>query len=242
MNEHEHTNAPGDCRRGEELVAYLYGESGQPASQDFQRHLQSCATCREELSAFGGVRASVAFWRDSLLAEAPAPSLSESFAPAADLRPFVAPAPERSALAALRAFFSLSPLWLRAGTVAAALAFCALAALAFRTGGGERVVTQVVTKTVEVQAAPDEKQINALVEERVRQQLAEVAAKQHEKPDQGAVINVSTPPRKTAPRGDLARVGGGRRKTPAPAARRNQLFTEEAENLPRLSDLLSGSY
>lgn len=242
MNEHKHTNAPGGCGRGEELIAYLYGESGQPASQDFQRHLQSCASCREELSAFGGVRASVAFWRDSLLAEAPAPSLSESFAPAADLRPFVAAPPERSALAALHAFFSLSPLWLRAGTVAAALAFCALAALAFRAGGREKVVTQVVTKTIEVPAAPDEKQINALVEERVRRQLAEVAAKQQEKPDRGAVINVSNPPRKTAPRGDLARVGEGRRKTPAPAARRNELFTEEAENLPRLSDLLSGSY
>lgn len=237
MNEHKDKNAPVGCGRGEELVSYLYGESGQPASRDFQRHLQSCASCREELAAFGGVRTSVAFWRDSLLAEAPAPSLSESFAPAADVRPFVAAAPERSALAALRAFFSLSPLWLRAGTVAAALALCALAALAFRTGGGERVVM----KTVEVPAAPDEKQINALVEERVMQQLAEVAAKQPQKPDQGAVINVSNPPRKAAPRGPLAQSTTVRRKA-TPNGRRNELFTEEAENLPRLSDLLSGSY
>src|SRR3712207_3604323 len=144
MNERKDTNAPAGCGRGEELVAYLYGESGHRASQDFRRHLDSCDSCREELAAFGGVRNSLAFWRDSLLAEAPAPSLSESFAPAADVRRFVAPAPERSALAALRAFFSLSPLWLRAGAVAAALSFCVLAALAFRAGG-ERVVTQVVT-------------------------------------------------------------------------------------------------
>ncbi|HLM57864.1 MAG TPA: hypothetical protein VK422_17295 [Pyrinomonadaceae bacterium] len=240
MNERKDTNAPGGCGRGEELVSYLYGESNQPASQDFQRHLQSCASCREELSAFGGVRGSVAFWRDSLLASAPAPSLSESFAPAADVRPFVAAAPERSALAALRAFFSLSPLWLRAGTVAAALTFCALAALAFRTGGGERVVTQVVTKTVEVPAPPDEKQINALVEKRVMQELAaELVARQ--KYDERTVINASNPPRKAAPRAPLAQSTTVRRKA-APAGRRNELFTEEAENLPRLSDLLSGSY
>jgi anti-sigma factor RsiW len=235
MNEHRNTNG---CARGEELVSYLYGESDQPAAHDFQRHLQACAYCREELAAFGGVRASVALWRDSLLASAPAPSLSEKFLPAADLQPSFK-MPERSALAALRAFFSLSPLWLRAGTVAAALAFCALAALAFRAGG-ERVVTQVVTKTVEVPAPPDEKQINALVEKRVMQELAaELVARQ--KYDERTVINASNQPRKAAPRAPLAQSAAVRRKS-APTARRNELFTEEAENLPRLSDLLSGSY
>jgi len=255
MNEQKRTNARVGCDRAEDLVAYLYGESGRHASQDFEAHLGACASCREELAAFGGVRASVALWRDSLLDASEAPSLAGDFAEApgpssmqreggAARRAFGAPARgprERSALAALREFFSLSPLWLKGATAAFAVAFCALAVVSLRAGsGGERVVTQVVTKTVEVPAPPSEERVNALVEERVGLRLAELA--KQSSPPREAVVNASAPAR-NRPRAVVAQAGAARRKSPAPSvARRNELFREEAEGLPRLSDLLGGSY
>ena len=248
MSEQKNTNARGHCDRAEELVAYLYGESDRRASQDFQTHLRACAPCREELAAFGGVRASVAVWRDSLLADSEVPSLAADFAPAAPARQAYAPAPrERSALAALREFFSLSPLWLKGVTAAFALAFCALAMLALRSGGGagggERVVTQVVTKTVEVPAPPSEEQIGALVERRVELRLAELA--KQSSPPRETVVNASaSAPQRNRTRAEVAQAGTARRKSAAPAVARrgDELFREDSESLPRLSDLLGGSY
>jgi len=245
MNEQKRTNAQGGCGRAEDLVAYLYGEADQHASQDFQTHLGACASCREELAAFGGVRASVAVWRGSLLDASEAPSLAENFATSAPARQaFATPAPrERSALAALREFFALSPLWLKGATAAFALAFCALAVVALRAGvGGERVITQVVTKTVEVPAPPSEEQVNELVERRVESRLAELA--KQSAPQRETVVKASAPaPARNRPRAEVAQTGAPRRKSPAPsAARRNELFREDSESLPRLSDLLSGSY
>jgi hypothetical protein len=242
MNEQKRTNAQGGCDRGEDLVAYLYGEADRHASQDFQTHLGACASCREELAALGGVRASVALWRESLLGASEAPSLAENFAPPAP-QAFAAPFPaprERSALAALREFFALSPLWLKGATAAFALAFCALAVVALRAGGDERTVTQVVTKTIEVPAPPSEEQVNELVERRVETRLAELAKRSG--PPREAVVQASAPAR-NRPRAEVAQTGAARRKPAAPpAARRNELFREDSEGLPRLSDLLSGSY
>jgi hypothetical protein len=150
------SNGTGErgCERGEDLVAYLYGEAAPEAAKSFCQHLTSCAVCRDELAAFGGVREIVGEWRDDALSAVPALGVSESF------RAVVQSAPERkrSAVAALREFFSLSPLWLRAGAVAAVLAFCAMTALtlartevrwdsnglAFRTGVQERVIKEQI--------------------------------------------------------------------------------------------------
>lgn len=241
MNEQKKRNARVGCDRAEDLVAYLYGESDRHASQDFQTHLGACASCREELAAFGGVRASVALWRDSLLDASEAPSLAESFAPAETHRRAERAPRERSALAALREFFALSPLWLKGATAAFALAFCALAVLALRgADGGERVVTQIVTKTVEVPSKPTEEQIGALVERRVELRLAELS--KQSKPERETVVKASAPAR-NRPRAEVAQAGAARRKSAAPpVARRNELFREESESLPRLSDLLGGSY
>jgi len=120
----------GECARVADLLAYLYDEATAEEGRLFTRHLDSCAVCRDELAAFGGVRERVGAWRDEVLSGAPSVDLTATLsqAPAAFLD---SPARRRRARVALREFFALSPPWLRAATAAAALVVCALAALAF---------------------------------------------------------------------------------------------------------------
>ena len=174
--------APRGCGRGEELVAYLYGEADAAESDRFRQHLTACAACREELSAFGGVRDAVREWRAEVFNATPALDIREALTNTTEARR--EPERKRSAVAALREFFSLSPLWLQFGAVAAALVVCALAALtfartevswdanglAFRTGVPARVVKEQTP--VPVQTGYTEEQVNAMVEKRVNDELA----------------------------------------------------------------------
>jgi hypothetical protein len=141
MNETEKIDV---CERAGELVAYFYGEATRAERESFDTHLTRCGACRDELTAFAGVRETVGHWRAEIAGNAPALSYAEMFAPEARGAAVnaeahsearreasrMAVAQRRSALAALREFFTLSPLWLRAGVFAAALVLCALAGLA----------------------------------------------------------------------------------------------------------------
>src|SRR6185503_16194146 len=118
MNEIQ--NSPG-CERASELIAFLYGEADEHEVRDFRLHLQQCGGCREEVASFGDVRQSITAWRDEALA---------GFVST----PLTAQPRTKSALAALRQFFDLSPLWLKGATALAAVTFCVLAGLAlFKT-------------------------------------------------------------------------------------------------------------
>ena len=110
MNERQ--NSPG-CERASDLIAFLYDEADEREARDFQFHLQQCSSCREEVASFGIVRESITAWRDEALA---------GFVST----PVTAQPKAKSALAALRQFFDLSPLWLKGVTAAAAVAFCVL--------------------------------------------------------------------------------------------------------------------
>lgn len=106
------------CERSSDLISVLYGEATERERRDFQVHMQQCGVCRAEFGAFGQVRASLRDWRDEALAGFVATEV-------------VAPAPLRkSALAALRQFFDLSPLWMKGAVGFAAVLFCVLAVLA----------------------------------------------------------------------------------------------------------------
>ncbi|HJU91422.1 MAG TPA: hypothetical protein VJ656_00695, partial [Pyrinomonadaceae bacterium] len=76
-----------------------------------------CAGCREEVASFGVVRESITAWRDEALS---------GFVST----PLAATPRKKSAIAALRQFFDFSPLWLKAATGFAVVAFCVLAAAA----------------------------------------------------------------------------------------------------------------
>ncbi len=122
------------CDRAAEIVSYFYNEADEQARRSFAQHLNACAPCRDELAAFGDVRDAVRVWHTELLNHAPAlalPAMLPEYARngRAGHAPTTVVAARRSALAVLREFFTLTPVWLRAGMVAASLVVCALAAL-----------------------------------------------------------------------------------------------------------------
>ncbi|HEY6242789.1 MAG TPA: hypothetical protein VIX17_02515 [Pyrinomonadaceae bacterium] len=101
------------CDRQDDLISFLYGEAD---ANDFKQHLQVCKSCQNEFDSLGGVRESIALWK------------TEAFSAA---RAEIAPVPVRgrSAVAALREFFALSPLWMKGAVGFAAVVFCAMAIL-----------------------------------------------------------------------------------------------------------------
>jgi len=113
------------CHRAEDLVTYLYGEANESDARDFRAHLQQCEACRNEFATFNQVHESILVWRNEALGASfnPAAIVSE---PSIDSTQFVRHERKLSALAALREFFSVSPLWLRGATAFAALLLCAL--------------------------------------------------------------------------------------------------------------------
>ena len=118
------------CERADDLVSVLYGEANERERRDFELHLQQCGNCRAEFAAFAQVRESIGEWRDEALT---------GFVSA-----HAAPTPVRkSALAALRQFFDLSPLWLKGAVGFAAVVFCVLAALAVMPSGPANEPVQV---------------------------------------------------------------------------------------------------
>jgi len=122
MNERK--NSPG-CERGPDLIAFLYNEADEREAREFQLHVRECSTCRGEVASFGVVRQSITAWRDEALWG------------------FVSSSPPipktKSALAALRQFFDLSPLWLKGATALAAITFCVVAGLAIVKRNNDQV-------------------------------------------------------------------------------------------------------
>lgn len=253
------------CPRSEDLVTYLYGEAGQEEAQSFGQHVTTCATCREELAAFGQVRTALGEWRSEAMSDAPSLASSLVFERAAADEPFAreiaatSPTRRRSAVEALRQFFALSPVWLRAGTALAALVLCVLVALVFarteirreasglsvRFGTTERVVRETVTVPVEnhaQQARANEARLNEMLAERERQ-LETLRAQLQQQQDAQAVeyrmaANEPAPARRatraSASERGAARASKGKRQ----ATRRFDIANNE-ESLPRLYDLLS---
>jgi len=52
-----------DCGRKEDLVTYLYDEANASERASFERHLNDCGACRDELTAFGRVRDDLGAWQ-----------------------------------------------------------------------------------------------------------------------------------------------------------------------------------
>lgn len=248
------TATPRGCGRAEEFITYLYGEATPDESRAFRLHLEACAVCREELAALGGVRQAFGAWRADALGSVPSLDLGEALRPAF-VRPHAAER-KRSASAALREFFSLAPMWLRAGAFAATLAVCALTALtlaraevkwnadglAFRTGVTGRVVSeQVPTHPAAVPTAPapqgyTEEQVEAIVARRIAE--AEAQLKKQQAPQ---VVIASDVTNKTQPAAG-AQPSRQRKRTTRPGTRRDESLLAGEDNLPRLTDLLDGSY
>ncbi len=137
------------CHRAEDLVTYLYGEANEADATDFRNHLRQCDACRSEFAIFNQVHESIGLWRNEALGASfnHAAVVSES---TIDSTQFVQHERRLSALAALREFFTVSPLWLRGATAFAGLLLCVLVLFAVsrtwqqsapvaKNGSGERI-------------------------------------------------------------------------------------------------------
>src|SRR2546421_7756336 len=105
---HEVKQRPA-CHRAEDLVTYLYGEAGEADALDFGKHLQQCDACRSEFGVFNQVHDSILTWRNEALGVAFDPR-AVAIDSAVESNQFVRHERKLSALAALREFFTVSPL------------------------------------------------------------------------------------------------------------------------------------
>ncbi len=121
----ERTIAP-TCERGSDLIAFMYGEDPDEA-REFETHLKTCQQCKKELASFLGIRDSVLAWKQEALGVVPA-NVAAAIPQATLLTRHEPKKP--SALAAIRGFFDLSPLWMKAAVAFGFVVFCVALALA----------------------------------------------------------------------------------------------------------------
>lgn len=199
-------NSP-NCERAVELVSFLYGESGEGETRDFQTHLRHCRSCQAELAAFGDVRESIAAWRDEALT---------GFVSS----PAAATPNKRSAIAALRQFFDLSPLWLKGAVGFAVVSFCMLAA--FALVGLHRNDEAASAKTGNPDAVYTHQDMDRIVKEALAKQAS---AQQPVQKNSDAVVAVkSPPPPRRSSRGRQTQIVKGRE--PLSKAEREQLAAD----------------
>ncbi len=167
------------CGRENDLVAFLYGELNDVESVTFERHMHECPACTAEVAAFGLVRESVVTWRNE--------SLGGSLTTVTQNKP--------SALAALRQFFNLSPLWMKGAVAFASLLFCVLAALAIAHWQFMSAAAVAIDSNSQSYSEP---QLKALVEQRVEDELRRIKSAQ-QPPDRSLVVGNTSQP-KSGPR------------------------------------------
>ena len=154
------------CGRENDLVAFLYGELDDVEQKLFKGHMHACQACQAQTSEFRSIRESVAAWRDESLGRAQVTSA-----------PQLEPLNQRktSGLAALRAFFDLSPLWMKGAVGLAAILFCIFTVLAV----AQLRPTPGPVATINAHSQGfSQQELNALVKERVREELARRTAEQ----------------------------------------------------------------
>jgi putative zinc finger protein len=169
----EMNNSP-TCERASDLIAFVYNEASKEEARDFQLHLLECGSCREEVASFGVVRQSVGAWRDGALA---------GFVST----PVAAQSSRKSAIAALRQFFDLSPLWLKGATAFAAITLCALSGIALLRSDNKNITSSVAKPG----AIYTEQDVNRIVNEALAKQQAQVKQEQAKQAD--SVVEVTTP-------------------------------------------------
>ena len=161
MNHREDLNT---CDFRNHLISVLYGEATDREAAEFHAHMQTCTQCQVEVRAFGEVRESIGSWKFEALSGAVVTEVN------------VQPRTPRtkSAVAALREFFDLSPLWLKGATALATVLFCVLAVLALARFQQPSQVTEVNPKP---NAIYTEWEKNQFVQKALDQQKAEFLAR-----------------------------------------------------------------
>src|SRR5688500_3820807 len=113
------------CERSDDLISFLYQELDERQGGSFEQHLADCRSCSRELSSFSAIRNGVVAWRErSLGIINQRPGLAFSFAE------------KPSAIAAIRQFFALAPLWLKGSVAFASVLLFAARSEERRVGRG----------------------------------------------------------------------------------------------------------
>lgn len=211
-------NAP-NCGRENDLIGFLYDELNEVEALAFERHLHECAGCRTELTGFGDVRRSVVAWRNESLGSLglTAQTTGSSPARAVEARP--------SAMAALREFFNLSPLWMKGAVGFAAILFCVFGALALARLGNKPPVGVVAGPG----ATHSQQELNALVDQRVQQELKRIKDAQDQSDTTQTAKNVpqKNPVRRMVNRSSEVAVNSSQRlRRPLSKAEREQLAAD----------------
>ena len=175
-------NAP-NCGRENDLIGFLYGELNDVEALAFERHVHECAGCSTELAGFKDVRGSVVAWRNESLGSIGLTGQTTGSSPtrAGEARP--------SAMAALREFFNLSPLWMKGAVAFAAILLCVFAGLALM-----RLRDKPPVAVVGAADAPanSQQELKALVEKRVQEELKRIK----DAPEQATTLTANNPPQK----------------------------------------------
>jgi hypothetical protein len=161
------------CHRAEDLVTHLYGEANAEEARDFSAHMQQCDACRAEFTVFHQVHDSIVTWRNEALGATPVSASATN--PVVAAAAFVQHERKLSALAALREFFSVSPLWLRGATAFAGLLLCALIVFAVSRAWQQPVMTA---------RDDDKKYTEEQFQQAVRKQVEQIAKSSEEKREQ----------------------------------------------------------
>ncbi|HEX6650317.1 MAG TPA: zf-HC2 domain-containing protein [Pyrinomonadaceae bacterium] len=192
------------CERASDLIAFVYNETTESEKQNFELHLKECRECRAEVASFGVVRESITAWRDEALS---------GFVST----PLAAQARRKSALAAFRQFFDLSPLWLKGATGFAVVAFCVFAALALFRAPKTIYRNQVASTPPNPNLVYTQQDLDRKVQEAL---AVQATAKPRE-----TVVTAQLPkPKRVATPNQMAQMAKGRR--PLSRAEREQLAAE----------------
>lgn len=184
-------NAP-NCGQENELIGYLYGELNEEESRTFQRHADHCESCRQELASLRNVRESVIAWRNESLAGVALPGAMAYSTP-------TVLSEKPSALAAIRQFFNLAPLWMKGAVAFASILFCLFAGLAIARLREAPSPVMVADPNSNGQS---EEKLNALVQERVKQELQRIKESSQIAATDAGTVN---PPKPVSPRAIPAR-------------------------------------
>ena len=183
MNHREDLNT---CDFRDNLISVLYGEATDREAAEFHVHMQTCTQCQVEVRAFGQVRESIGTWKFEALSGAVVTELN------------VQPQTPRtkSAVAALREFFDLSPLWLKGATAFATVLFCLLAVLALVRFQQPSQVTEVNQKPNAIYTQQEKDQ---LVQKALDEQKAEFLARTAPAPEPIKIAVTPSEKRPTRP-------------------------------------------
>jgi hypothetical protein len=208
-----------NCGRENDLVAFLYGELNDLEKKSFESHMRTCHLCQAQISEFRSIRQSVAAWRDESLGHAQVGS------PAAH---GLVNEPSTSGIAAVRAFFELSPLWMKAAVGFAAILFCIFTGLALAR---LRPTPLPVATTNAGSHGYSQQEMNAIVERRVQEELAR--SRPTEEPSQiSPTSTVKQRTRQTSSRSlsrqnyEFASAQNGNARRPLTKAEREQLAAD----------------